>query len=356
MNEIENLIKNLRSVAAQLKLKYHISLLSNTRSNTRELNNSVISYSTNNEFFNDKEFDEVFEGIKDADFFVETFFNEIEFILEVLKQSYFKNKRFVYNLSRNGQHIGKKSLIPSFCDLMSIPYTGSDALVISFSRAKYIYTKYLEVHNVKVPDSWVYDPSNGWLAGNKPKLDTKIIIKPMHESASIGLSETSIKLFDSSTELKIINDSKEKNSAILVQQFIEGYECEVPLLISSRPYALNPIGISINGENHLKQSILTSDCSFNDGYNFYSLDKELSCSVIEKVRETAIDIAQLVGLRSYGRVDFRIDNQGDAYLMDIAASPYTTKHSSFAYAYNQLGLEYHEIYSSIIGLSSKTVY
>lgn len=78
--------------------------------------------------------------------------------------------------------------------------------------------------------------------------------------------------------------------------------------------------------------------------------------MIEKVRETAIDIAQLVGLRSYGRVDFRIDNQGDAYLMDIAASPYTTKHSSFAYAYNQLGLEYHDIYSSIIGLSSKTDY
>ncbi|MBP2244484.1 hypothetical protein [Paenibacillus xylanexedens] len=353
MNEIENLIKNFRSVAAQLKKEYHISLLTNTRSNTRELNNTLISYSDNNEFFNDKEFDEVFEGIKRADFFVETFFNEIEFILEVLKQSYFKNKRFVYNLSRNGQHIGKKSLIPSFCDLMSIPYTGSDALVISLSRAKYVYTKYLEIHNVKVPDSWVYHPSNGWLSGNRPQLDTKIIIKPMHESASIGLSETSIKLFDSNTELKIINDSKEKNSPILVQQFIEGYECEVPLLISSRPHALNPIGISINGENHLKQSILTYDHSFNDGYNFYSLDKELSCSISEKVKATAIDIAQLVGLRSYGRVDFRIDNQGVAYLMDIAASPYTTKHSSFAYAFNQMGLEYHDIYSTIIGLSTK---
>ncbi|WP_206537062.1 hypothetical protein, partial [Paenibacillus sp. PAMC 26794] len=72
-----------------------------------------------------------------------------------------------------------------------------------------------------------------------------------------------------------------------------------------------------------------------------------------KVKATAIDIAQLVGLRSYGRVDFRIDNQGVAYLMDIAASPYTTKHSSFAYAFNQMGLEYHDIYSTIIGLSTK---
>jgi len=353
MNEIENLILNLRSVAAQLKLNYHISLLSNTRSNTRELNNSLISYSTNNEFFSDEEFDEVFEGIKGADFFVEPFYNEIEFILVTLKESYYKNKQFVYNLSRNGQHVGKKSLIPSFCDLMSIPYTGSDALVISFSRAKYFYTKYLENHNVKVPNSWVYDPLNGWLAGNKPKLDTKIIIKPMHESASIGLSESSIRMYDSRTELNIMNESININSPILVQQFIEGYECEVPLLISNKPYALNPIGISINGENHLKQSILTYERSYNDSYNFYSLNTELSGSVVEKVKSTATDIAQLVGLRSYGRVDFRIDNQGTAYLMDIAASPYTTKHSSFAFAFNQLGLEYHDIYSSIIGLSSK---
>lgn len=325
--------------------------MTNTRSNTREINNSLVSYSNNNEFFNDLEFEEVFDGIKSADFFVEVFFNEIEFINKVLKESYFRNRRFVYNLSRNGQHVGKKSLIPSFCDLMSIPYTGSDALVISLSRAKYVYTKYLESHNINVPSSWVFHPSNGWLLGNKPSQGTKIIVKPLHESASIGLTESSIKVFDLQTEMDIINQSIDGKSSILIQQFIEGYECEVPLIISDKPYAFNPVGISINTKHHLQESILTYEHSFNDSYDFYSLSEVLTNKVVEKVRLSAIDIAQLVGLRSYGRVDFRINNQGEAYLMDIAASPFTTKHSSFAFVFSQLGLEYQDIYSSIIALS-----
>ncbi|MEK4526309.1 ATP-grasp domain-containing protein [Paenibacillus sp. FSL H8-0104] len=353
MKEIENLIKDLKPKVESLRANFNVSLLTNTRSKTREINNSLMSYSTNNEFFN-QEFEEVLTGIQNAGFFVEPFFNEIEFILTTLKESSYRNKRFVYNLSRNGQHTGKKSLIPSFCDLMSIPYTGSDALVISFSRAKYMYTKYLDNHGIKVPNSWVYDPVHTWLNGAQPLVETNIIIKPMHESASIGLSKSSIKKYNQESQLEITRESLEKNTPLLVQEFISGFECEVPLLISSKPYAMNPVGISIDGENHVGQEILTYAHSYSDSYGFYSLDKEFPKSVVEKIRSTATQIGRLVGLKGYGRVDFRINNQGVPYLMDIAASPYTTQHSSFAFAYEQLGLNYHDIYSSIIALSANS--
>ncbi|WP_336759752.1 ATP-grasp domain-containing protein [Paenibacillus sp. USHLN196] len=351
MKEIENLIMNTRLTTTELRRNYHISLLTNTRSRTREINNAVINYSTNNEFFNDQEFGEVLRGIQEANFYVEPFFNELEFIQTILKEAYYKNKRFVYNLSRNGTHIGKKSLIPSFCDLMSIPYTGSNALIISVSRAKYIYTKYLENHNVKVPKSWVYDPINGWLGQNKPIPNTKILIKPMHESASIGLSKTSIMIFDQHAESEIMKQCEEDTLPILVQEFISGFECEVPVLISQKPYAMNPVGISISNENNLGEDILTYTNSYNDDYNFYLLEREFPDSIIQTIQHAAIQVASLIGLKAYGRIDFRINNQGIPYLMDIAATPYTTKHSSFAFAFGNMGLEYHDIYNTIIGLS-----
>ncbi|MFF2907288.1 hypothetical protein [Paenibacillus sp. NPDC057934] len=351
MSEIERLIADAKLKANTIKENYKIALLTNTRSKTRTINNEVISYSPNNEFFSDEEYNEVLEGIQSADYYVEPFFNEIEFIMDALVNANEKNDKWVYNLSRNGNFTGKKSLVPSFCDLLSIPYTGSNAFVISFSRAKYIYTKYIEKHNISVPRSWVYSASNGWLHQSKPPFGTKIIIKPMHESASIGLSNSSISIYDTNTE-KQFDEQISNNSEMLVQEFIQGFECEVPLLISTKPYALDPVGISIDGQTQLDDLILTHERSFNDLYDFYPLEQQLHKSKVEAIKTTAVQISSLLGLRNYGRVDFRINHQGVPFLMDIAASPYTTKHSSFAFSFDKLGLNYYEIYNAIIGLSA----
>ena len=53
-------------------------------------------------------------------------------------------------------------------------------------------------------------------------------------------------------------------------------------------------------------------------------------------------------MSNYGRVDFRIDQDGVPYIFDVSTMPYTIKHSSFAFAFQKIGLEYKDIYSSII--------
>ncbi|MFC6652486.1 ATP-grasp domain-containing protein [Paenibacillus rhizoplanae] len=350
MSDLISLIHELWLNSKQISKKYNVALITNTRSQTREINGQPVNYSLSNEFFSDEEYDEVFEGIKRTGFFVETFFNEPEFIMTVLREAYYKNKRLVYNLARNGEYVGKKSLIPSFCDLLHIPYTGADAFVISLSRAKYTYTKFLESHNILVPDSWVLSPT-GWL-DKRPPDGKKIIIKPLYESASIGLGSESIIEFNSKKALELHDLSYSSNKSLLIQEFIEGYECEVPLLISSTPFAFEPVGISINDKRLLNEAIITFDHSYNDSYDFYSLNEELPKSIIEKTKESAKIISNLVGLRNYGRIDFRINNNGIPYLMDIAASPYTTNHSSFSFAFAKLGFETKHIYSSIIALAT----
>ena len=50
----------------------------------------------------------------------------------------------------------------------------------------------------------------------------------------------------------------------------------------------------------------------------------------------------------YGRIDFRIAADGTPYIFDVSTTPYTTKHSSFAFAFERLGLSYSEIYQAII--------
>ncbi|WP_052675724.1 hypothetical protein [Paenibacillus sp. IHBB 10380] len=354
MDDIRILVEQLKLQVPEIQNKYQIALLTNSRSQTRMINGQKMEFSDYNEFFSDQEYSEIYNGIQAAGFYVNSFFNEINFIAKILEESYYKNNKLVYNLSRNGKHVGKKSLIPSFCDLMAIPYTGSNALITSFCRAKYMYTKYLEAHKINTPKTWVFSGNNRWINQEKPTFGTKVVIKPMHESASIGLDMNSIFIFDENTLLILEGLYSPTNRPILLQQFIEGYECEVPLFVSDDDiHAMEPVGISIDGNNKLKSDILTYEHSFHDQYEFYSLSDELRVSTTKHVKNIAIQVAQLTNLTNYGRIDFRIDYNGIPYLIDIATSPYTTSHSSFAYSFSRLQLAYEDIYSTIISLVYK---
>ncbi|MDR5000453.1 ATP-grasp domain-containing protein [Brevibacillus parabrevis] len=354
MDEIKKLVEQSKKNTKEIQKKYQIALVCNSRSKTRPINHQQVEFSDNNEFFSDEEYDEIFSAIQSSNFYVDTYFNELTFITKTLEESYFRNNKLVYNLSRNGSHVGKKSLIPSFCDLMGIPYTGSNAFVTSLCRAKYTYTKYLEAHNIATPKTWIYFGEEKWLNQEPPALETKVIIKPMHESASIGLDTNSVFVFDEAMLAMLEELYLSKKEPILLQKFIEGYECEIPLFISDKVYAMEPVGISINGKRKLNYDFLTYTHSYENNYGFYSLADELSASKIALVKEYALQIGKLTNLTNYGRIDFRITDNGDPYLIDIATSPYTIKHSSFAYSFNKLQLAYEDIYPTIINLAYQT--
>lgn len=351
MSEIKNVIDKVLKSTSKINENIEIALISNSRSKTKNIENIRIQYSDENEFFTDEEYSEILDGIQSSGFYVHAFFNEIDFISNILNQKFNSDKKIVYNLARNGKKPGKKSLVPSFCDLLSIPYTGSNAFVISLCRAKYTYSKYLEAHGIYIPKSWIYIGRNKWLNDSKPNIGTQIIVKSMSESASIGMDNNSIKTFNKNTLKFLENTFIKRNEYLLIQEFISGFECEVPLIISNKIHTMSPVGISINNNRNLNTEILTYERSFEDDYNFYNLSEVIEKEKCLFIQNLSASIATIIGLQNYGRIDFRIDNFGTPYLIDIASTPYTTKHSSFAFAFENLGIPYNEIYSTIVGIT-----
>jgi len=348
--DVRALIERVEKETSNLNKQYKITIMSNSRSKTRKINGQNVNFSDQNEFFSDIEFSEIYEGIQNAGFYVNASFNELTLMKSFMEQAYYENDQIVYNLSRNGRHPGKKSMMPAFFDLLKIPYTGSNAFTISLCREKYTYIKYLKSHNITMPDTYVYLGDGQWLDNNYPQREGKFIVKPVQESASIGLSyESIITLSSQSLEIPL-NKIKQP---VLVQQFIEGYECEVPLFVSEKGdvTSFKPVGLSMSKQKKLGSEILTYERSFKDDYDFYKLQDEIGKSRAESIQKTAERIAKLMGISQYGRIDFRIDYQGNVYLIDIAASPYTTAHSSFSYAFSEENLSYKHIYTTIIGLA-----
>lgn len=315
----------------------NIVLIAHVREPRGHLNTAQLQCSETERFSID-EFNEIYQGVVAAGYFVQAiYFNEIDFINDYIEHPDRYRDSLIYTLARNGLGDNKKTIIPSFCELLGLRYTTSPSLSCALARNKYYFSTLFNAHNVPAPNSWLYTAAGTWIDG-APEDGTKVICKPASESASQGINES--KIITVSPKL----DSNLLGTSHIVQEYIEGSECEVPVFkVGNTVHVFPPIGIDLQG-----RSILDEDASDHSQYGFYKLDKYFPSEVVANIQAIAERAFRLLHMDVYGRIDFRIAPNGHPFIFDVSTTPYTTRHSSFAYAFNQLGFEYCDIYRAII--------
>ncbi len=339
----------LKEFAAK-PITYDVYIIANTREKALESRPQELRHASLDEFFSRTEFAEIASAIFDVFGYARVFYSELDFIQYVLEHCIKREECLVYNLARDGIAPGKKSLIPAMCDLLGLRYTGSNAFVISLLRNKFIYTTFLNQLGIPVPQSWLLNRDGGF-QGDKPPERGKIIVKNIHESASIGLTDENVLIYrDDPVVRKKLAALCGRMGApqVLAQEFVSGTECEVLVLESGGHYvALDPIAIQMEtGE------ILNSEASNSYRYSFSALESSLSSSQCSQICQLAEAAAALLGVENYARFDFRVDPQRGPFLIDIAGTPYTIHHSSIAYLFqNVYGFSYKDIYKVIVSLA-----
>lgn len=337
----KDLLQDILSFYKSINFDFDVYIVADLQTRTNKMFSTQIMHADENEFFSRTEFAEITSAIFYSFGFVKTFYSELEFIQYILEKHISYNECIVYNFARDGRANGKKSLIPAFCDLLNIKYTGSDAFVISLLRNKYVYTEFLEKNEISVPQSKIFSHPNDFSQLLNAFSNRQVIIKNKYESASIGLTSENVFLFNRNSEKKLSSLLQTmKADSLLIQEYIDGIECEVLVLqYKGKYYALDPIKIIFN-KGH---DFIDADTSNQYNYRFDVLESENTI-----IRETAVKAAKILGIKDYARFDFRLKG-GVPYLIDIAGTPYTIYHSSIAYLFtNHYHLPYESIYKVIV--------
>jgi len=298
------------------------------------------------EYLSDNEFEQIDNMLNKCLAVEKYFFDEIEFINFVCNTNPDNQTMVVYNSAQSGTGIGRKSLMPAFCASKGIKVTGSNTYAVSLCRHKYHTIKLLESHGLDVPKTYLYD--RGWVA-EQPKIGELYLLKPIYESSSIGINKESVVQYDDDTIKLIKTKQYEMKQPIIVQSFVKGYEAEVPcIVVKGHIYALNPVGIALNeNEKIMDFNILDYDKVFFDNYHFFNLcDTPLNTQQIICDAKSAVKVLGLSGLC---RVDFRIDESGRHYIIDVSTNPHFINHSSVNYAFKQLSINSECIMKIILG-------
>ncbi len=345
-----NEIMNILDWFEPQKFNYTIWILANVN-DTIQNEEAFIHHANFSEFFSKAEFACIASTITELFGYVRIFYSETEFMQYVLNsiKTLCTKDIIIFNFTRDGVSEGKKSLIPAFCDLYGLKYVSSNAFVISLLRNKFVYTQYLGSLDIKVPFticSKIITYNLFCRLKNK-----KLIIKNIFESASIGLDETNVIDFSDydimTREIERFH-RKMQSDNLLIQEYIHGTECEVFVIrYGNKLYSFTPIRININNS-----SIITTRISDEYDYTFSPLDECFSHQICNSIQKSAEMAADLLNIKNYARFDYRVKKNGEFFLIDIAGSPYLTRHSSIEYLFTQLlGLKYSDIFLLIAAIT-----
>lgn len=353
--EVFYMLNNYRQIyhiAHDRAEKLKIILVSNIREKTDNFKDyggtSVIS-----EYLSLSQQELIIESLRSSGFETLCFMDEMDFIQNFITNNCYKEDsklKMVFNTAQKGTSVGRKSLIPAFCDLYGLCHTNSNPYVVSLARNKYHCSCLLKSNGLPTTNDYLFIPNKGWLFGKRPQKGEKVIVKLNYETSSIGLNSDNIFIYDNSKDLFIKEMAYKYGQSVIVESFIEGYEVEVPIVIGKEPEIVLPVGITVNNQKDLGTQILDynirKDLKFGF-YNFSETDNELS----KKLESCATDVVNLLGITGFGRVDFRIDYNKNIYVTDVATNPHITKGMSFYYAFSENGLDYTQMLETLIALS-----
>ncbi|WP_181429490.1 ATP-grasp domain-containing protein [Enterococcus plantarum] len=286
---------------------------------------------------------------------MDTYYDQNNFFLEVIHKQYFnleKEFNIVYDTTQKGSGRGKDSLIPAFCDLFNIIYTGTNPYVNSLTSNKYDWTKLLDYSNIQVPKTIKITQNSNFLDFSKELfLDKLTITKPNFTYASIGISKSSL----NSSRDKAIEQAMKINNTLhqpaIIQEFIAGYEIEIGIIGSiNGPIILPIVGISIEEKKLLKNSFLDFEKVSIDDYTFYLFEEIAPKKIISQIIKACNKLSSIIDFEGHLRIDMRVDTKFDKfYIFDINVYPHIVEHSSFNFAFKSLGFETTELLPALIG-------
>ena len=265
----------------------------------------------------------------------------------------------VFNLCESfGGKSALESNVAALLNLLGLRYTGSSPSGLIQAGDKTLTKKVLSFHGIQTAKfASVYRGSVDWAAD----LQFPVIIKPPQEDASLGISQKSI-VRDVRGLLEAIDGLQtEFQSAALVEQFIEGREYYVGVLGNVNARALPVIELDFSKLPPDMPKIASYEAKWGDGgagtgVEFAGSESvfptDVAPELLEKMQKAALDSFQALKLRDYARIDLRVTDQGEVFVIEVNPNCYLEANGEFARAAKQSGLEYDQLVAQIVELAT----
>lgn len=239
--------------------------------------------------------------------------------------------------------------VAALLDAFGQAYTGNGPQALFSAGDKSIAKKLLAFHSIRTPDfATIYRGRVDWAHD----LQFPLLVKAARQESSIGISTKSVvhNVKELLERIEYIHETYQQPA--LVEQYVEGREFYVGVLaMSPEPRdvrALPVIELVFDGFKGDTPKVATWEAKWEDEHPEYKgtkvrFPKDLPPELTERISQVALAAFDALGCRDYGRVDLRVTDQEEIYVLEVNPNCYLAKESEFARAAKKDGIAYDDL-------------
>ena len=240
-------------------------------------------------------------------------------------------------IALHGRH-GEDGTIQGALELMHIPYTGSGVMASAVGMDKWRTKLLWRSVGLPIPEFVMLDATSDF-AAVEAQLGLPLFVKPACEGSSIGVT-------------------KVRKAGELHAAYLEAAKHD-PLVIAEKGVLGGEYTASILGDEALPIIKIEPATDFYDYEAKYFRDDtayRCPCGLPEarelEIRAQALEAFRVLGCRGWGRVDFLMDEAGNAYMLEVNTSPGMTDHSLVPMAARVAGISYEALVLRVLSLAT----
>lgn len=265
-----------------------------------------------------------------------------------------KETKDIFNLKENKIEVafllthgkfGEDGAIQGILEWLRIPYTGSSVTASAICMDKWLTKQIAKTSGIATPNAILIKKDNykdlniddTW--NSLSKKCGALFVKPKDDGSSVNTYK--VKRCDELRErIKKINLNE---SDYMLEEFVAGREITVSIIEIN-----NHLKVLPTLELKPKNEFYDYHAKYTKGMTEFILPAKIEQSSLQKIENNSIKIFSETGCSSFGRIDYILDSNNEAYLLEINSLPGMTDTSDLPAQALASGIKYDELVEIIL--------
>ena len=240
-------------------------------------------------------------------------------------------------------------------ELLGIRFTGNTSKVLALCQDKYKTKAILKSFGLPTPQCLLVTSCD-----QEIEMDFPMIVKPNNEDGSLGIGLNAVVFDREELRQRVKTIIQRYEQPALIEEYIEGREFNIAIYDHSEPRALAVSEIDFTGMPEGIPHI----CSYEAKWHEDSLlflrtppicPARIDSAQLEKLHHIALEAFQAMDCRDYARIDFRIAENGEIFILEVNPNPDISQSAGYARALTAAGIEYIDFWQSMIDKARRRI-
>ncbi|HHY86854.1 MAG TPA: ATP-grasp domain-containing protein [Verrucomicrobia bacterium] len=244
--------------------------------------------------------------------------------------------------------------IVSFLEMHGLRFTGCGSTGLTLCKHKGISKKILGYHRIHVPDFTVI--ARGKRISRPRRLRFPILVKPLKEEASLGISQASFVSSDEQFRERVQFIHEKYDNDVIAEEYIEGRELYVSVMGNHRLQVFPIRELVFKEVPPDEPKIATYKAKWDEEYRKrWGLQNQfaenLDPALVRQIEQTCKRIYRLLTIDGYARLDLRLTADNKVYFIEANPNPILAADEDFAQSALKANITYPQLINQIVRLA-----